>query len=520
MSANDQYQTPLASRYASNEMKKIFSARERATTWRKLWLWLAEAEKELGIKQISDEAVEAIKANVVVSDEAFKVAAVEERRRRHDVMAHVYALEKDAPAAAGVIHLGATSCYGISFGLSNFALGYASVSSLHNIVLSHGIESDMSLQVTDNADLIFIRDALDLILPKLAKVIHNLAQFSLKYKDLPALGFTHYQAAQAITLGRRGAQWLQDLVMDLEDIEYVRASLKFRGAQGTTGTQASFMEIFQNDASKIDRLNEILCEKAGFSSCYDISTQTYTRKVDLRIANALAALGATAVRIATDLRHLAHDKVMEEPFEKDQIGSSAMAYKRNPMRSERICSIGRKLSNVSASFSETFSGQWLERTLDDSAIRRIDIPEMFLMADAILISLDNVTNGLVVYPAIVNSQLREELPFMATENIIMKLCSHGVSRQEAHEEIRVLSHQAAHVVKMEGGKNDLIERIKKTEFFKPVWGEIDGLLDPKLFIGRSPEIVERYAGPGGPVEKKLEKYKDYIMTTATAELSV
>ncbi|EEQ32276.1 adenylosuccinate lyase [Microsporum canis CBS 113480] len=480
MSANDQYQTPLASRYASNEMKKIFSARERATTWRKLWLWLAEAEKELGIKQISDEAVEAIKANVVVSDEAFKVAAVEERRRRHDVMAHVYALEKDAPAAAGVIHLGATSCY----------------------------------------DLIFIRDALDLILPKLAKVIHNLAQFSLKYKDLPALGFTHYQAAQAITLGRRGAQWLQDLVMDLEDIEYVRAGLKFRGAQGTTGTQASFMEIFQNDASKIDRLNEILCEKAGFSSCYDISTQTYTRKVDLRIANALAALGATAVRIATDLRHLAHDKVMEEPFEKDQIGSSAMAYKRNPMRSERICSIGRKLSNVSASFSETFSGQWLERTLDDSAIRRIDIPEMFLMADAILISLDNVTNGLVVYPAIVNSQLREELPFMATENIIMKLCSHGVSRQEAHEEIRVLSHQAAHVVKMEGGKNDLIERIKKTEFFKPVWGEIDGLLDPKLFIGRSPEIVERYAGPGGPVEKKLEKYKDYIMTTATAELSV
>ncbi|OAL68741.1 adenylosuccinate lyase [Trichophyton violaceum] len=491
MSANDQYQTPLASRYASNEMKTIFSARERASTWRKLWLWLAEAEKELGIKQISDEAIEAIKANVTVSDEAFKVAAVEERRRRHDVMAHVYALEKDAPAAAGVIHLGATSCYVL--------LGFL---------------------VTDNADLIFIRDALDLILPKLAKVIHNLAQFSLKYKDLPALGFTHYQAAQAITLGRRGAQWLQDLVMDLEDIEYVRAGLKFRGAQGTTGTQASFLEIFHNDASKIDKLNKILCKKAGFSSCYDISTQTYTRKVDLRIANALAALGATAVRIATDLRHLAHDKVMEEPFEKDQIGSSAMAYKRNPMRSERICSIGRKLSNVSANFSETFSGQWLERTLDDSAIRRIDIPEMFLMADAILISLDNVTNGLVVYPAIVNAQLREELPFMATENIIMKLCSHGVSRQEAHEEIRVLSHQAAHVVKMEGGKNDLIERIKKTEFFKPVWGEIDGLLDPKLFIGRSPEIVERYAGAGGPVEKKLEKYKGYIMSTATAELSV
>ncbi|KAK2744369.1 adenylosuccinase ade13 [Myotisia sp. PD_48] len=475
MSSFDQYQTPLASRYASDEMKTIFSARERASTWRKLWLWLAEAEKALGITQITDAAIDAIRANLVMSDEAFKVAAVEERRRRHDVMAHVYALEQDAPEAAGV---------------------------------------------TDNADLIFIRDALDLILPKLAKVIHNLSQFALKYKDLPTLGFTHYQAAQAITVGRRAAQWLQDLVMDLEDIEYARAGLKFRGAQGTTGTQASFMEIFHNNTSKIDQLNEMLCEKAGFPSCYDISTQTYTRKVDLRVANALSALGATAVRIATDIRHLAHDKVMEEPFERDQIGSSAMAYKRNPMRSERICSLGRKLSTVSANFSQTFSGQWLERTLDDSAIRRIDIPEMFLLADAILISLDNVTNGLVVYPAIINAQLSQELPFMATENIIMKLCSHGVSRQEAHEEIRVLSHQAAHVVKMEGGQNDLIERIKKTEFFKPVWGEIDGLLDPKLFIGRSPEIVERYAGPGGEVEKKLVTYRRYIDSTATAELSV
>ncbi|KAL2221507.1 adenylosuccinate lyase [Thermoascus aurantiacus ATCC 26904] len=485
MSTYDEYQTPLASRYASKEMRKIFSPRERASTWRKLWLWLAEAEKELGVTQITDEAIEAIRANLVMSDEAFKVAAVEERRRRHDVMAHVYALEKDAPAAAGIIHLGATSCY-----------------------------------VTDNADLIFMRDALDLILPKLAKVIHNLKQFALKYKDLPTLGFTHYQAAQAISVGRRAAQWIQDLVMDLEDIEYVRAGLKFRGAQGTTGTQASFMEIFHNDASKIDRLNEILCEKAGFPGCYEISTQTYTRKVDLRIANALSSLGASAVRIATDIRHLAHDKVLEEPFEADQIGSSAMAYKRNPMRSERICSLGRKLSNISANFSETFSSQWLERTLDDSAIRRIDIPEMFLLADSILIMLDNVTNGLVVYPAVIHSQLSQELPFMATENIIMKMVSHGASRQEAHEQIRLLSREAAHVVKMEGGKNDLIERIKKTEFFKPVWDEIDGMLDPKLFIGRSPEIVERYCGPNGAVEKKLEKYKEYIASTATAELSV
>jgi adenylosuccinate lyase len=260
----DEYQTPLASRYASSEMTKIFSSRERATTWRKLWLWLAEAEKELGLTQITDKAIEAIRANLIMSDEAFLVVAAEERIRRHDVMSHVFALEKDAPDAAGIIHVGATSCY-----------------------------------VTDNADLIFMRDALDLILPKLAKVIHNLSQFALRYKDLPTLGFTHYQAAQPISMGRRATQWIQDLVMDLEDIEYVRASLKFRGAQGTTGTQASFMEIFHGDTSKIDKLNEILCKKAGFTASYDISTQTYSRKVDLRIANALSAFGASAIRIAT-----------------------------------------------------------------------------------------------------------------------------------------------------------------------------------------------------------------------------
>lgn len=466
-------------------MKKIFSARERASTWRKLWLWLAEAEHELGVLNITDEALNEMRSSLIMTDKCFEVAAEEEKRRRHDVMAHVHAFGQVAPKAAGIIHLGATSCY-----------------------------------VTDNADLIFIRDALDLILPKLAKVISNLSKFAMEYKDLPTLGYTHYQPAQMITVGRRAAQWVQDLMMDLEEIEHQRSKLKFRGAQGTTGTQASFMEIFHGDQAKIDQLNEILCKKAGFPSCYDISTQTYTRKVDHLVANALAGLGATAQRIAADIRHLASQKEIEEPFEKDQIGSSAMAYKRNPMRCERICALGRKLGTVNANFSATFVNQWFERTLDDSAIRRMDIPEMFLLADAILIGMDNVTNGLVVYPARIHAHVMEELPFMATENILMKLAEHGVSRQESHEEIRVLSHQASAVVKQQGAKNDLVERMKKSDFFRPVWGDIDAMLDPKLFIGRCPEIVERFCGTGGVIDNKIEKYKVYIENTETAQLSV
>ncbi|KAL8915260.1 MAG: hypothetical protein Q9171_000379 [Xanthocarpia ochracea] len=480
MTKYDEYESPLAHRYASNEIKKIFSPRERASTWRKLWLWLAEAEKELSLTQITDQALEGLRSNLIVSDGAFQVIAQEERIRRHDVMSHIYALEKDAPDAAGIIHIG----------------------------------------VTDNADLIFMRDALRLILPKLAKVIHNLSRFALKYKDLPTLAFTHYQAAQPISLGRRAAQWVQDLAMDLEDIEYVLAGLKFRGAQGTTGTQASFVEIFRGDTSKIDRLNEILCDKAGFETCYDISTQTYTRKVDLRIANALSAFGATAIRIATDIRHLAHDKILDEPHEATQTGSSAMAFKSNPMRSERICSLGRKLSNISANFSDTFSSQWLERTLDDSAIRRIDIPEIFLLSDALLILLDDVTNGIVVFPAMIRAQLEEELPFMATENIIMKLVNHGISRQEAHERIRVHSRETVKTMKEDGKRNDLIARIRGDDFFKPIWDELDGMLDPKLFIGRSAEIVERYCGSGATLMGKLDKYKVYIDSTATATLAV
>ncbi|KAL3423964.1 Adenylosuccinate lyase [Phlyctema vagabunda] len=484
MSGNDTYQTPLASRYASSEMKTIFSARTRSSTWRQLWVWLAEAEKELGL-DISDEAISQMKANITMTDEDFKVAAEEEKRRRHDVMAHVHAFGQVAPAAAGKIHYGATSCY-----------------------------------VTDNADLIFLRDGLDLLLPKLAVIIHKLAQFAIEHKATPTLGYTHYQPAQLVTVGRRAASWVQDLVMDLEDITIVRENLRYRGAQGTTGTQASFMEIFQGDGSKIDKLNEILCKKAGFPSCYSISTQTYTRKVDLRVANALAAFGATVQKITGDIRHLASQKEMEEPFEKDQIGSSAMAYKRNPMRCERIAGLGRHLANLNKDASDTYAQQWFERTLDDSAIRRIYIPEMFLCADAICMTLDNVTSGLVVYPKRIHSRLMEELPFIATENIIMKLVSLGKSRQDAHEEIRVLSHQASDVVKKEGGKNDLIERIKRTEFFKPVWDEVDNILDPVNFIGRCPEQVQTYCGEGGEVQEALKPYQKYIGESQSVELTV
>ncbi|KAI0849835.1 adenylosuccinate lyase [Daldinia vernicosa] len=485
MAGYDYYKTPLDSRYSSEEMKKLFSQRSRHSTWRQLWLWLAEAEKELGLESITDEALEQMRSHLTVTDDDFNIAIEEERRRRHDVMGHVHAYGVVAPAAAGIIHAGATSCY-----------------------------------VTDNTELILMRDAMDLILPKLAKVISNLSNFAQKWREEPTLGYTHYQPAQMITVGKRAAEWIQELVMDLEDIEHVRQELRFRGGQGTTGTQASFLELFNGDEAKVDRLNDLLCEKAGFPGCYPISTQTYTRKVDLRISNAIAGLGATAQRITSDIRHLANLKELEEPFEKDQIGSSAMAYKRNPMRSERICSLGRKLASLPVNFSNTFSAQWLERSLDDSAIRRIDIPEMFLLADAILIGLDNVTNGLVVYPKRIDARNKQELPFMITEAILMKIVSKGGSRQEAHEKVRVLSHEASHVVKHEGGNNDLIERIKKDEYFKDIWDEIDEMLDPKLYIGRSTTIVDRYCGKGGEIEKKLEPYREFIEKAETAQLNL
>ncbi|PKS08423.1 hypothetical protein jhhlp_005134 [Lomentospora prolificans] len=481
----DTYQTSLTTRYCSKEMAQLYSQRSRHSQWRKLWLLLAESERELGIETITPEALEEMRQHLEVTDEDFEVARIEEKKRRHDVMAHVHAFGAVAPTAAGIIHYGATSCY-----------------------------------VTDNAELILMRDAMDLLLPKLSKVISNLAKLAMEWKATPTLAYTHLQPAQLITVGKRAAQWAQDLVFDLESIEHARNGLLLRGAQGTTGTQASFLEIFNGDASKCDQLNELLCKKAGFPGCYDVSTQTYTRKVDLIVANAICGLGATAQKITGDIRHLASWKEAEEPFEVNQIGSSAMAYKRNPMRSERVCSLARELLSKQATTANTLAAQWMERSLDDSAVRRIDIPEMFLLADAIIGGLDNITNGMVIYPKRIATRVQEELPFMITESIIMKLCAKGVSRQEAHEQIRVLSHQAGHVVKNEGKPNDLVERIKATEFFEPIWGSIDDMLRPELYIGRSVDIVERYCGPGGVVEKKIQPYKAIFEKSATTELEV
>ncbi|VUC37351.1 unnamed protein product [Clonostachys rosea] len=481
----DVYQTSLTSRYCSLEMSKLFSQRSRHSTWRKLWLGLAESEKELGIDTITDEALEQMRARLEVTDEDFEIARVEEKRRRHDVMAHVHAFGVAAPAAAGILHLGATSCF-----------------------------------VTDNTELILMQGALDLLTKKIAKVISQLSSFAMEWKAEPTLAYTHLQAAQLITVGKRAAAWVQDLMLDLHSIEQVRNELKFRGAQGTTGTQASFLSIFDEDVSKCQKLNELLCKKFGFPACYDVSTQTYTRKVDLIIANAVAGLGSTAQKITGDIRHLAHWKEIEEPFESSQIGSSAMAYKRNPMRSERVYSLARELLSKPATFANTHADQWCERTLDDSAVRRIDIPEMMLLADAICIGLDNISNGLVVYPKSIAAHVQAELPFMITESIIMKLCAQGVSRQDAHEEIRVLSHQAGSVVKNEGKPNDLITRIKNNDFFKPIWGDLDEMLKADLYIGNSVKIVEDYCGPGGAVEKALAPYSAYIKSSSSVELNV
>ncbi|KND93900.1 Adenylosuccinate lyase [Tolypocladium ophioglossoides CBS 100239] len=471
----DTYQTSLTGRYCSPEMSRLFSQRSRHSTWRKLWLGLAESERELGIDTITLEALEQMKAHLEVTDEDFEIARVEEKRRRH----HVHAFGIVAPAAAGVMHYGATSCF-----------------------------------VTDNAELILIRDALDLLTKKLAKVIWNLSSFALKWKAEPTLAYTHLQAAQLITVGKRAAQWAQDLMLDLHSIEQVRSELKFRGAQGTTGTQASFLEIFQGDSAKCDKLNELICEKFGFAACYDVSTQTYTRKVDLIIANAVAGLGSSAQKITGDIRHLAHWKEIEEPFESSQIGSSAM------MRSERVYSLARELLSKPATFANTHADQWCERTLDDSAVRRMDLPEMMLLADAICIGLDNVSSGLVVYPKRIAAHVQSELPFMLTESILMRLCAQGASRQEAHEQIRVLSNEAGSVVKNEGKPNDLVSRIKSNDFFKPIWDDLDGMLKAELYIGRSVEIVDKYCGPRGPVEKALAPYMAYIKGSSTAELNV
>ncbi|KAJ3089682.1 adenylosuccinase ade13 [Quaeritorhiza haematococci] len=452
---HDRYQSPLASRYASPEMAHNFSDNKKFGTWRRLWLILAKAEKQLGLKDITDEALEQMERNLDKID--YAVAAAEEKRRRHDVMSHVHTFGVAAPAAAGIIHLGATSCF-----------------------------------VTDNSELIMMRDALDIVIPKLVSCVDKLSRFAAKYKDLPTLGFTHFQPAQLTTVGKRATLWTQELLMDLRNIQRARDDLRFRGVKGTTGTQASFLTLFDGDHDKVEELDRLVTEMAGFSQMYRVTGQTYSRKVDLDVLNSLASFGATAHKIATDIRLLAHLKEVEEPFEKDQIGSSAMAYKRNPMRSERVCSLSRHLLALVADAQQTSAVQWLERTLDDSANRRISIPEAFLTADIVLTLLQNIFDGMVVYPKVIERRISQELPFMATENLIMAIVKAGGDRQECHEKIRVLSQEAARMVKEEGKENDLLERVKKDEYFAPIWGQLDALLDPRTFVGRAPQQVDKF----------------------------
>ncbi|KAL1720267.1 L-Aspartase-like protein [Schizophyllum commune] len=463
MEAYSTYQTPLSSRYASKEMAHLFSPAMRFSTWRKLWLYLATAEKELGLP-IPDDAIEQMKANLDLTPEQFDVAAQEEKKRRHDVMAHVHTFGTVAPAAAGIIHLGATSCY-----------------------------------VTDNADLIFLKDGLTLLIRSLIVLIERLSTFAEANKSLPTLGFTHFQPAQLTTVGKRATLWIQDLLADLRNLRRARSDLGFRGAKGTTGTQASFLALFDGDHEKV---------------------RTYSRKVDADVLAALASLGATAHKIGTDLRLLANLKEVEEPFEANQIGSSAMAYKRNPMRSERVCSLARHLMVLHQDALATASVQWFERTLDDSANRRIALPEAFLTADIVLSTLRNVSEGLVVYPEVIKRRIAQELPFMATENVIMALVKTGGDRQQAHEAIRVHSQAAAREVKVHGRENDLIARIREDGYFDPIKDQLDSLLEPSSFIGRAPEQVTEFLQDWVKPALEDKEAQEAISGSARVELSV
>ena len=449
----DRYESPLASRYASKYMLGLFSADTRYRTWRKLWVSLARAEMKLGLP-ITENQVAELEQHIADID--YECVSKREKEVRHDVMAHVYAYGKAAPSAAGIIHLGATSCY-----------------------------------VTDNADLIIYRDALRYLRGELLKVIANLADFAEKYKALPTLGYTHYQPAQLVTIGKRATLWLQDFVSDLEEVDFALGNIKFLGCRGTTGTEASFMELFGGDAEKIDEMNRRIAADFGFDECYDVCGQTYPRKTDSRILNALSSVAQSCYRMANDIRLLQHDRQIEEPFEKDQIGSSAMAYKRNPMRSERICSLARYLMADAMNAPMTASVQWMERTLDDSANRRISMPEGFLCADAILRLAQNVTDGLQVNEKIIEKTVAEYLPFMATENIMMESVKRGGNRQEIHEIIRKCSMEAT--ARMKNGEDcDLLERLASEEQLGLGLNEIREVLSPDLYIGRCPEQVERY----------------------------
>lgn len=453
----DQFESPLIRRYASKEMSFIFSPQFKFQTWRKLWVILAEAEMELGLP-ITKEQVDELKAHE--TDINFDVAEAEEKRRRHDVMSHVYAYGVQCPKAKGIIHLGATSAF-----------------------------------VGDNTDLIQMQKGLILVRKRLCRVMAKLSNFALEYKDLPQLGATHFQAAQLTTVGKRACLWLQDLLIDLEELNFLIDALPFRGVKGTTGTQASFMDLFSGDEKKIMELDRRVTERAGFKRLLTITGQTYTRKWDSRVNQTLSSLAQSLHKFATDMRLMQGLKEVEEPFEKTQIGSSAMAYKRNPMRSERICSLARFVMAQTNSTAFTQATQWFERTLDDSANKRLAIPEAFLATDAMLIIAENVSDGMVVYPKVIERRIKAELPFMATENIIMEGVKNGGDRQELHEEIRVMSMEAGAVVKQEGKDNDLLERILKNEKFQKLGitaEKLEEILDLKKFVGRAPGQVKRF----------------------------
>ena len=449
----DRYESPLSSRYASKYMLNLFSAETRIQTWRRLWVSLAKAEHALGLP-VSQEQVEELEAHITDID--FEAAAAREKEVRHDVMAHVYAYGLVAPKAAGIIHLGATSCY-----------------------------------VTDNADIVLYRDGLKYLRGELLKVVANLAEFADQYKAMPTLGYTHYQPAQLVTVGKRATLWMQDLMSDLEELDFVIDNMKFLGCRGTTGTEASFMDLFNGDTAKIDEMNRMISADFGFARCFSVCGQTYPRKLDSRILNVLSSIGQSCYRMANDIRLLQHDRQVEEPFEKNQIGSSAMAYKRNPMRCERICSLSRYLMADALNAPMTAATQWLERTLDDSANRRISLPEGFLCADAVLRLAQNVTDGLHVNEKIVERTVREYLPFMTTENLMMEAVKRGGNRQELHEIIRSCSMEAT--AKMKNGEDcDLLERLSKAPEFGMTLEEMQTLLNPGDYIGRCREQVESY----------------------------
>ena len=478
--STDRYTSPLSERYASKEMQYIFSQDMKFKTWRRLWIALAETEMELGLSEngkpvITQEQIDELKAHV--DDINYDVAREREKLVRHDVMSHVYAYGQQCPKAAGIIHLGATSCY-----------------------------------VGDNTDIIVMAEALKLVRKKLVNVIAELGKFAEEYKAQPTLAFTHFQPAQPTTVGKRATLWAQEFLMDLEDLEYVLGTLKLLGSKGTTGTQASFLELFDGDQKTIDKIDPMIAKKMGFSSCYPVSGQTYSRKVDTRVLNVLAGIAASAHKMSNDIRLLQHLKEVEEPFEKNQIGSSAMAYKRNPMRSERIASLSRYVMVDALNPAITSATQWFERTLDDSANKRLSIPEGFLAVDGILDLCLNVVDGLVVYPKVIEKRLMSELPFMATENIMMDAVKAGGDRQELHERIRELSMEAGRNVKEEGKENNLLELIAADPAFNMTLEELQKTMDPAKYTGRAAIQVENFLK--NVVNPVLEANKELLGMTA------